>query len=45
MYIIFEKYNTQNISKDELIFEANELKKLSYLNDNKLGDMKQEKFK
>jgi len=41
--IIFEKYNTQNISKDELIFEANELKKLSYLNDNKLGDMKQEK--
>ena len=41
--IIFEKYNTQNLSKDELIFEANELKKLSYLNDNKLGDMKQEK--
>ena len=41
--IIFEKYNTQNISKDELIFEANELKKLSYLNNNKLGDMKQEK--
>ena len=41
--IIFEKYNTQNISKEELIFEANELKKLSYLNDNKLGDMKQEK--
>ena len=41
--IIFEKYNTQNISKDELIFEANELKKLSYLNDNKLGDIKQEK--
>ena len=41
--IIFEKYNTQNLSKDELIFEANELKKLSYLNINKLGDMKQEK--
>ena len=41
--IIFEKYNTQNISKDELIFEANELKKLSYLNNNKLGDIKQEK--
>ena len=41
--IIFEKYNTQNLSKEELIFEANELKKLSYLNDNKLGDMKQEK--
>ena len=41
--IIFEKYNTQNISKDELIFEANELKKLSYLNSSRLGDMKQEK--
>ena len=41
--IIFEKYNTQNISKDELIFEANELKKLSYLNISRLGDMKQEK--
>ncbi|MFY9083737.1 ABC transporter substrate-binding protein [Aliarcobacter cryaerophilus] len=41
--IIFEKYNTQNISKDELIFEANELKKLSYLKNNKLGDIKQEK--
>ena len=41
--IIFEKYNTQNLSKDELIFEANELKKLSYLNNNKLGDIKQEK--
>ncbi|PRM90569.1 hypothetical protein CJ671_01830 [Aliarcobacter cryaerophilus] len=41
--IIFEKYNSQNLSKDELIFEANELKKLSYLNNNKLGDMKQEK--
>ncbi|MGJ0358380.1 ABC transporter substrate-binding protein [Aliarcobacter cryaerophilus] len=41
--IIFEKYNTQNLSKEELIFEANELKKLSYLNINRLGDMKQEK--
>ncbi|PRM93119.1 histidine kinase [Arcobacter cryaerophilus gv. occultus] len=41
--IIFEKYNTQNISKEELIFEANELKKLSYLNISRLGDMKQEK--
>ena len=41
--IIFEKYNTQNLSKEELIFEANELKKLSYLNSSRLGDMKQEK--
>ena len=41
--IIFEKYNTQNLSKEELIFEANELKKLSYLNISRLGDMKQEK--
>ncbi|PRM99204.1 ABC transporter substrate-binding protein [Aliarcobacter cryaerophilus] len=41
--IILEKYNTQKLSKDELLFEANELKKLSYLNDSKLGDMKQEK--
>ena len=41
--IIFEKYNTQNLSKEELIFEANELKKLSYLNISRLGDVKQEK--
>ena len=41
--IIFEKYNTQNLSKEELSFEANELKKLSYLNSSRLGDMKQEK--
>ena len=41
--IIFEKYNIQNLSKEELIFEANELKKLSYLNISRLGDMKQEK--
>ncbi|WP_206731629.1 ABC transporter substrate-binding protein [Aliarcobacter trophiarum] len=40
---IFEKHNTQNLTKDELIFEAEELKKLSYLNGNKLGEMRQDK--
>ncbi|WP_235827006.1 ABC transporter substrate-binding protein [Aliarcobacter vitoriensis] len=41
---ILEKYNSQNLTKDELIFEANELKKLSYVKDIELGDIKKEKF-
>lgn len=40
---IFEKYNSKNLTKDELIFEAKELKKLSYLDGNKLGEMRQDK--
>ncbi|QKF59802.1 ABC transporter substrate-binding protein [Aliarcobacter lanthieri] len=42
--IIFKKYNSQNLTKAELIFEANELKKLSYVKNTKLGDIKKEKF-
>lgn len=41
--LIFTKYNTQNLRLEELIFEANELKKLAYLNNNILGDIKEEK--
>jgi ABC-type nitrate/sulfonate/bicarbonate transport system substrate-binding protein len=36
---ILKKYNAQNLSKDALLYEAKELKKLSYLNNTKLGDM------
>ncbi len=43
--LILNKYNNQNLSKDELIFEANELKKLSYYQTVKLGDIKYEKLK
>ncbi|MCK5111211.1 MAG: ABC transporter substrate-binding protein [Arcobacteraceae bacterium] len=35
--IILEKYNTQNKSKEALIYEANELKKLAFYNTKKLG--------
>ncbi|OCL94059.1 ABC transporter substrate-binding protein [Aliarcobacter thereius] len=41
--LILKKYNRQNLTKDELIFEANELKYLSYLNGSKLGEIKQDK--
>ncbi len=37
--LILKKYNTQNLTKDELIFEAKELKKLSYYQDKKLGNL------
>ncbi|MGB0990765.1 MAG: ABC transporter substrate-binding protein, partial [Halarcobacter sp.] len=42
--VIINKYNTENLSKDELIFEAEELKKISYLNTYKLGDIKHSKL-
>lgn len=35
--LILDKYNVQKLSKEELTFEANELKKLSYYNTNILG--------
>lgn len=41
--LIAKNYNNSGLKKEELIFEALELKKLSYLNDSKLGDIKQEK--
>mgnify|MGYP000187474541 CR=1 FL=1 len=42
--IILEKYNHQNLSKDELIFEAKELEKLSYYQTDELGDINLDKF-
>ncbi|WP_198305660.1 ABC transporter substrate-binding protein [Arcobacter vandammei] len=41
---ILNKYNNQNLTSDELIFEANELKKLSYFQTTKLGEIKLDKL-
>lgn len=41
--VILEKYNTQNLSKKELLFEANELKKLSYYGTTTLGKFSKSK--
>jgi len=43
--LILNKNNTQNLTKEELIFEANELKKLSYYETKKLGEISYEKLK
>ena len=43
--LILEKYNTQNLSKEELIFEGHELKKLSFYNTNELGNIDKSKLK
>ena len=43
--LILNKYNTQNLTKEELIFEANELKKLLYYETKKLGEISYEKLK
>jgi diguanylate cyclase (GGDEF)-like protein len=37
--LILEKYNSQNLTKEELLFEAKELKKLSFYNSNELGQI------
>ncbi len=37
--IIFKKYNNQKLSKNELIFEAQELKKLAFYKNNSLGNL------
>ncbi|PUE63551.1 hypothetical protein B0174_10705 [Arcobacter caeni] len=42
--LILEKYNSQNLSKKELLFEANELKKLSYYKNNTLGNIDKNKL-
>ena len=42
--LIVQKYNTQNLSKEALVFEGMELKKLSYFNTNELGAIKHEKL-
>lgn len=42
--IILKKYNTQNKSKEALIYEANELKKLAYYKTDKLGQIEKNKI-
>ncbi len=42
--LIIEKYNTQNLKKSELIYEAKELRKLSYFNTANLGEIKKDKI-
>jgi len=37
--IILKKYNNQNLSKNELLYEAKELKKLAYYQNNSLGNL------
>jgi len=43
--LIHEKYNSQNKTKNALIFEANELKKLAYISNTKIGDLDTQKIK
>ncbi|MGB3750504.1 MAG: transporter substrate-binding domain-containing protein, partial [Arcobacteraceae bacterium] len=43
--LIYDKYNTQNLSKKELIFEGKELKKLSFYNTQTLGNINKNKLK
>jgi len=42
--IIKNNYNSQKISKEALVYEAKELKKLSYFNTHDLGEIKMEKI-
>jgi len=42
--LILEKYNTQNRSRDALIYEAKVLKKLAYSDNKKLGDIDKNKI-
>ena len=42
--LILKKYNSQNLNKDELIYEGKELKKLSYFNTANLGEIKKDKI-
>ncbi|UTJ05858.1 ABC transporter substrate-binding protein [Arcobacter roscoffensis] len=42
--LILQKYNSQNLSKAELIYEGEQLKKLSYFNTKELGHIKKEKL-
>lgn len=43
--LIYDKYNTQNLSKKELIFEGKALKKLSFYNTHTLGNIDKSKLK
>jgi len=42
--LILNKYNSQFLKKDELIYEGKELKKLSYFNTVTLGEIKKDKI-
>ncbi len=41
---IYENYNSQKLSKEELLYEAKELKKLSFYDTNELGKIRKEKI-
>ena len=43
--LVYDKYNPQNKSLDSLIFEAIEMKKLSYTKDGRIGDITKERIK
>ncbi|MCK5111498.1 MAG: ABC transporter substrate-binding protein [Arcobacteraceae bacterium] len=42
--LILKKYNTQNISKEALIYEAKELRKLAYYKTNTIGKIEHDKI-
>ena len=42
--LIYEKYNSEKLTKDELIYEGTELKKLSYFKTANLGEIKKDKI-
>jgi polar amino acid transport system substrate-binding protein len=42
--LILKKYNTQNKTKEALIYEANKLKELAYYKTDEIGTIKQEKI-
>ena len=43
--LILQKYNTQYKTKEALLYEANELKKLAFIDGNKIGDLEINKIK
>jgi len=42
--VILKKYNSQNLSREALIYEAHELKKLAYMNNYELGHIEERKI-
>ena len=42
--VILKKYNSEKLEKDELVYEGNELKKLSYFKTAKLGEINKDKL-
>ena len=42
--VIFKKYSSEKLEKDELVYEGNELKKLSYFKTVKLGEINKDKL-